>query len=320
MVLDDFENASEVSKISLNTVINELDMETVHLSQDPECIYISSTKINRPGLHLIGFFDYFDVTRIQIMGKAEFGYLDKLKEEERNTSLRNFFAYGPPVIVVTRNIPLSDKFIEIAKEHKVSVIRTKLDTSSFLSNIISLLNMELAPTITRHGGLMEVYGEGVLILGESGIGKSETAIELIKRGHRLVADDAVEIKRISHKMLVGSAPENIRHFLEIRGVGIINARQIFGLSSVKIRTSIDLVIKLEQWDHNKVYDRIGLERDYQNILGLQVPAVTIPIKPGRSISILIEVAAINHRQNKMGYSAPEELFKNLGYENWEDDF
>ena len=202
--------------------------------------------------------------------------------------------------------------MKYAKRYEVPILRTNETTSTFMSSLNALLNVELAPRITRHGVLVEVYGEGILLLGESGVGKSETAIELVKRGHRLIADDAVEIRRVSNRTLVGSSPENIRHFVELRGIGIINARRIFGMGSVKVTEKIDMIIQLELWDQNKVYDRMGMENEYTSILGLKIPSLTIPVKPGRNLAIIIEVAAMNNRQKKMGYNAAQELLEKLG--------
>ena len=222
------------------------------------------------------------------------------------------FSLKIPALVVTRGLEVFPEIIEAAKENQVPVIRTQEATSSFMAALISYLNVELAPRITRHGVLVEVYGEGVLILGDSGVGKSETAIELVKRGHRLIADDAVEIRRVSNKSLVGTSPENIRHFVELRGIGIINARRLFGMGAVKTTEKIDMVVNLEHWDPNKTYDRMGIENEYTTILGNKVPSLTIPVKPGRNLAIILEVAAMNNRQKKMGYNAAQELLKKLG--------
>ena len=217
-----------------------------------------------------------------------------------------------PTVIVTRGMDIVPELIAAAQEHQVPIVRTQESTSSFMATMISFLNVELAPRITRHGVLVEAYGEGILILGDSGVGKSETAIELVKRGHRLIADDAVEIRRVSNRTLVGTSPDNIRHFLELRGIGIINARRLFGMGSVKMTEKIDMIVKLEHWDPAKVYDRMGMENEYTTILGLKVPSLTIPVKPGRNLAIILEVAAMNNRQKKMGYNAAQELLANLG--------
>ena len=224
----------------------------------------------------------------------------------------SIFSFGPPAVIICRDIEPSNAILESAKLHKVSIFSTPQSTSDLTASLVQYLNKELAPRITRHGVLVEVYGEGCLLTGDSGVGKSETAIELIKRGHRLVADDAVEIRRTSQTTLYGQSPENIRHFIELRGIGIINARKLFGMGAIKQQEKIDMVINLEQWDSSKVYDRMGLDNEYMKILGVEVPTLTIPVKPGRNLAVIIEVAAMNNRQKKMGYNAARELLKNLG--------
>ena len=298
--------------VSLARIIKEFSLETIYTSRDPNDIYISSVEVNRPGLQLNGYFDYFDNDRIQICGTSENGFVEGFSPEKQAETIDAFFSRRPPVVIFTRGLSIWPDVMESAEKYKVPVLRTAEATSVFLSSLIAFLNVELAPRVTRHGVLVEVYGEGLLLLGESGVGKSETAIELIKRGHRLIADDAVEIRRVSTKTLVGSAPENIRHFIELRGIGIINARRIFGMGSVKLSEKIDIVIQLEAWDNSKVYDRMGLENETTNILGLDLPCVTIPVKPGRNLAIIIEVAAMNNRQKKMGYNGAQELLHRLG--------
>ncbi|MBQ2756374.1 MAG: HPr(Ser) kinase/phosphatase, partial [Oscillospiraceae bacterium] len=286
--------------VSMSKLENNFSLEPVYRPEGKDEILIHSADVNRPGLELAGYMDFFDDSRIQIMGKIEISYIEKMEKAEREKALDTFFARRPPVVIVSRSLDIPEEMMEAAKKYEVAIYRTADGTSEFLSGLISLLNVELAPRITRHGVLVEVYGEGILLLGESGIGKSETAIELVKRGHRLIADDAVEIRRVSNRTLVGSSPENIRHFLEMRGVGIINARRLFGMGAVKMTEKIDTVINLEVWDQNKVYDRMGMENNYTEILGIKVPALTIPVKPGRNLAIIIEVAAMNNRQKKMG--------------------
>ncbi len=298
--------------VPLSRIMEEFALESVVMPKEPEDIYISSAEVNRPGLQLNGYFDYFDNDRIQILGKSENSFLYEFDEEEYVRRIDAFMQTKPPAVIITRSLPISDALLEAAKREEVPLLRTEDATSSFLSALISFLNVQLAPRVTRHGVLIEVYGEGILLLGESGVGKSETAIELVKRGHRLIADDAVEIRRVSSKSLVGSAPENIRHFIELRGIGIINARRIFGMGAIKLTEKIDMVINLEQWDANKVYDRMGLDNETTSILGLDVPSVTIPVKPGRNLAVIIEVAAMNNRQKKMGYNAAQELLEKLG--------
>ena len=238
--------------------------------------------------------------------------MEKLSEEERISTFANLFAQKPPAFIVTRDLELFPELEGLAKENEVPLLRSKASTSEFMAALIAFLNLRLAPRITRHGVLIEIYGEGVLILGDSGVGKSETAIELVKRGHRLVADDAVEIRRTSNITLVGSSPDNIRHFLELRGIGIINARQLFGIGAVKVSEKIDMVVELEPWNPEKVYDRMGVDNHYMSILGVKVPYLTIPVKPGRNLAVILEVAAMNNRQKKMGYNAAQELLDSLG--------
>ncbi len=298
--------------VELSKIVDEFSLESIYMPDNPEKILISSIDVNRPGLQLGGFFDYFDNERIQIIGLTEVTFLKRFVEEKRRTAIDKLLARKPPALVICRDIELFPEMVELAQKYGVPVLRTNEATSSFMSGLISYLNVQLAPRITRHGVLVEVYGEGILLLGESGVGKSETAIELVKRGHRLIADDAVEIRRVSSKTLVGSSPENIRHFVELRGVGIINARRIFGMGAVKLTEKIDMVIHLEVWDSNKIYDRLGQDNEYTKILGIEVPSLTIPVKPGRNLAIIIEVAAMNNRQKKMGYNAAQELLEKLG--------
>lgn len=276
---------------------------------------IEENDVNRPGLQLMGFYEYFNPERIQIIGKMEFAYLSTIDEKTRRERLQLLFAQRIPALIITRELPYFAEMLELAKEYEVPLLRSKESTSNFMSGLIAYLNLTLAPRITRHGVLIEIYGEGVFITGESGVGKSETAIELVKRGHRLVADDAVEIRKVSNISLVGSSPDNIRHFLELRGIGIINARRLFGIGAVKMTEKIDLVIELEQWNSEKVYDRMGVDTEYVSLLGVKIPSLTIPVKPGRNLAVILEVAAMNNRQKKMGYNAARELLNRLGMES-----
>ncbi len=298
--------------VSLAKIISEQSFEVLYAPCDPKEIYVSMQEVNRPGLILSGYNDYFDPGRIQFLGLAEINYINGLSPQERHFRLDNYLSRQPVVCIITRHLVCPEGFLDLAKQYHVPVLSTKDSTSACMSAIISFLGVELAPRITRHGVLVEVYGEGVLILGDSGVGKSETALELIKRGHRLIADDAVEIRKVSSHTLVGSAPDNIRHFIEVRGVGIINARRIFGMGAVKLTEKIDMVVELEQWDKEKVYDRLGLENEYTSILGIDVPMTVVPVKPGRNLSIIIEAAAMNNRQKKLGYNAARELLHSLG--------
>ncbi len=303
---------STMFTVALSKLIDEFKLETIYLPIEPSQILISSSEINRPGLYFTGFHEFFDSNRIQILGKAECAYLATIPDEQRRSSLNTFFSEKPVTVIIARDLEVFPEMHDLAKEYGVPILRTSDSTSSFLSGVISKLNVELAPRITRHGVLVEVYGEGILLLGESGVGKSETAIELVKRGHRLIADDAVELRRVSNRTLVGTSPENIRHFLELRGIGIINARRIFGMGSVKVTEKVDMLIQLELWDQNKVYDRMGMDNEFTEILGIDLPSLTIPVKPGRNLAIIIEVAAMNNRQKKMGYNAARELLDKLG--------
>lgn len=310
---------SSVFTVSLANLIQELSLETAYMPEDPEKILISSRDINRPGLELTGFLDFFDKTRIIILGNTESAYLSQLACDQKIKILTDIIEKKPPAVIVARNLPLSEELMDICKQYQVPVLRSADATSSLSAALVSHLNVELAPRVTRHGVLVEVYGEGILLIGDSGVGKSETAIELIKRGHRLIADDAVEIRRVSNKSLVGSSPENIRHFIELRGIGIINARRIFGMGAVKLTEKIDIVINMEIWDSSKVYDRMGMDNEYMDILGINVPVLTIPVKPGRNLAVIIEVAAMNNRQKKMGYNAAQELLASLGMEFTKDE-
>lgn len=298
--------------VSLQRIIDEFSLEILNLSEENKELLISTTEINRPGLHLAGYFEFFDESRIQIIGKSEEGFLQRFTDEKARARLEEFFSKKPVAVVICRGLDVDDLFIEIAKKYGVPLLRSSESTSDFTAALIAFLNLQLAPRITQHGVLVEVYGEGILLLGESGVGKSETAIELVKRGHRLIADDAVEIRRVSSKSLVGTAPDNIRHFIELRGIGIINASRIFGAGSVKLTEKIDLVINMEPWDVDKAYDRMGLESQTTEILDLKIPSLTIPVKPGRNLAVIIEVAAMNSRQKKLGYNAAEDLLTRLG--------
>ncbi len=301
--------------IQLSRIIKEFSLETLYLPGDSDKILVSSAEINRPGLQFAGYYEYFDAKRIQILGMSEIGFLNHFTEEKLRERVGEFFANGPVAVIIARNLAENSVFAEMAEVHNVPLMVTKDSTSDFEAALIAFLNLHLAPRITRHGVLVEVYGEGILLLGESGVGKSETAIELVKRGHRLIADDAVEIRRVSSKSLVGTAPDNIRHFIELRGIGIINASRIFGVGAVKLTEKIDLVISMEPWDINKNYDRMGLESQKTEILGLEIPSITIPVKPGRNLAVIIEVAAMNSRQKKLGYNAAEDLLNRLGMDN-----
>ena len=306
---------SQTYSVSLEKIIDFHRLETVFMPKSGDDILITTSEINRPGIVLTGYTDYFDALRIQILGWTEIGFIRSMNEEERDKALDCWLSLRPAAAVVTRGLEIPDYLLEACKKHEVPLLKTEEETSPFLAALIEFLNTELAPRITRHGVLVEVYGEGVLITGESGAGKSETAIELIKRGHRLIADDAVEIRKINDRTLRGNSPSNIRHFVELRGIGIIDARRIFGMGAVKPSEKIDMVIQLEARNSTKDYDRLGLDNEYANILGVKIPAMTVPITPGRNLAVIVETAAMNNRQKKMGYNAAKDLMLSLGMDD-----
>jgi len=301
----------ELYTVELSKVIDEFHLEAIYLPDLPENIKISCSRVNRPGLQMVGFYDHYEEDRLQIIGKVEHLFISRLEPEERSRRLDDFFRSSPVGVIITSSIEISQEMVSIAEKYKVPLMRTAERTSEFMAALIAYLNVQLGPRMTRHGVLVEVYGEGVLLLGDSGIGKSETAIELVKRGHRLIADDAVEIKRVSATTLVGRAPEIIRHYVELRGVGIVDVRRLFGMGAVKETEKIDLVINLENWQDGKMYDRLGLEESTMDLLGIKVPMIVLPVCPGRNLSVVIEVAAMNNRQKRMGYNTAEEFNKRL---------
>ncbi len=297
--------------VSLASIIAEESLSIFYLPDDAEKLQITSSHVDRPGLLLVGYTDYFEQARLEIIGKAEHAYLSALSLDKRKETLSRFFALRPAAVIFsTQQEPLPEMY-EYAKEYGVPMLGGKRRTSELMAALIAYLSVQLAPRITRHGVLVEVYGEGLLLLGDSGIGKSETAIELVKRGHRLIADDAVEIKRVSAKTLVGEAPEIIRHYVELRGIGIVDVRRLFGMGAVNVSQKIDLVINLEQWVPGKMYDRFGLENETTELLGITLPSITIPVRPGRNLAIILEIAAMNQRQKSMGYNTAEEFNKRL---------
>jgi len=293
--------------VPLSRLVTEFNLDLLTPAVDIENRVISQVNINRPALQLAGFFDYFDPDRLQIIGMVEHTYLQKLDSNFRQENLRRIFQHQIPAIVVCRKLKLFPEMLDFAEEYDVPILCTSSSTTDFISEIISWMKVQLAPRITMHGCLLDVYGVGILIVGESGVGKSETALELIKRGHRFIADDAVEVRRVSSETLVGSCPENIRYFLELRGIGIVDIMQMFGVQSIKPTQAIDLLINLELWDPTRAYDRLGQVDQYTELLGNKVSSHSIPIRPGRSLAILCESAAINHRQKKMGYNAADVL-------------
>ncbi len=297
--------------IPLSQIEKEFSLERITVPENYDSVLISTPEVWRPGLALAGFYGVFDRERISVIGNAEHAYLSGLEESDRRKKLIDFAEHLPAAIIFTRGLPVFPELCKKAEELGIPVFTTRERTSPFNAALISSLNTHLAPRLTRHGVLVEVYGEGLLILGDSGIGKSETAIELVKRGHRLIADDAVEIKRVSPKTLVGSAPAIIKHYVELRGIGIVDIRRIFGMGAVKETEKIDLVINLEHWIKDKMYDRLGLDEEKVEILGNYIPSITIPVMPGRNLAIILEIAAMNHRQKKMGYNTAEEFNKRL---------
>ena len=288
-----------------------MNLENCTPELDTKTIKISQPDVNRPALQLAGFFDYFDSDRVQIIGHVENAYMQKMSDDHGLRVISKLLDYKVPCIVFCRNIEVPEGLVELATQKGVPILRTAKTTSSFMAEVIRWLNVELAPRISIHGVLVDVYGEGILIMGESGIGKSEAALELIKRGHRLVTDDVVEIKKVSDDTLIGTAPDITRHFIELRGIGIIDVKTLFGVESVKNTQSIDLVIKLEEWNKSEEYDRLGLEEQYTEFLGNKVVCHSIPIRPGRNLAVICEAAAVNYRQKKMGYNAARELYNRV---------
>ncbi len=304
-------NMQKSYKIALSAIAEEFRLEVLVEPENYPRIMIETPEVNRPGLALAGFFDVFDADRIQLIGKAEKCYLESLEPSTKRMILQRFIDARPIAVIYTSGLEADDALLERARLHGVPVLRTATKTSPIMSALIASLNNHLAPRITRHGGLVEVYGEGLLLLGDSGVGKSETAIELVKRGHRLIADDAVEIKRVSEKTLVGSAPEMIRHYVELRGIGIVDIRRLFGMGAIKNTERVDLVIQLENWQEGKIYDRLGMDEETIDILGISVPCITVPVRPGRNLAIILEIAAMNNRQKRMGYNTALEFNKKL---------
>lgn len=301
----------DMSSVSVESLIEKLKLTNLTPQVDVANIKIHQPDIIRPALQLAGYFEHFEETRTQIIGFVEYSYMENMKQEVKDEVYPRVVSEKTPCIIFCRNLRPDETFMEIAVKNNVPLLMTDMPTSAFMAEIIRWLNVKLAPCISVHGVLVDVYGEGVLITGESGIGKSEAALELIKRGHRLVSDDVVEIRKVSDETLVGSAPDITRHFIELRGIGIIDVKTLFGVSSVMDTTNINLVIRLEDWDKEKKYDRLGLEENYTEYLGNKVVCHNIPIRPGRNLAIICESAAVNHRQKKMGYNAAQELYKRV---------
>jgi HPr kinase/phosphorylase len=297
--------------VQLGEIIHEFQLEVLNAGPNYEKIPLRTVDLNRPGLPLSGFFEHFDTSRVLLMGRTEHAFVEAMTPERRRESFERLLSYPVPALIITRGQDPFSECLEAAERHGRTVLRTQARTSVFMCDLISSLSNRLAPCITRSGVMLEIYGEGVLLQGESGVGKSEVAIELIKRGHRLIADDAVEIRQTNHGELEATAPEIIRHYMELRGIGIIDVRQLFGMGAIKDVQAIDLVIKLEPWDDRAVYDRLGLESTQIEILGVQIPSLIIPVKPGRNLASIVEVAAMNNRNRKMGHNAALELTRRM---------
>lgn len=293
--------------VALTELVKEFNLEVVYASTDYESIRLTVEDVSRPGLQLAGYFDHFEPMRLQILGNVEVSYIQKETPQERAAIFDQFFSYKPPALLYARNFPVDSQCLEMARKHSITILRSGEATASLASNIIAYLRSALAPRITRHGVLVEVYGEGLLLVGDSGVGKSETALELLKRGHRLIADDAVEIRKLSNASLVGTAPDLIRNYIELRGIGIINVAKLFGMGAVRTENEINLVVNIVPWNTQEPYDRLGLEDQYTEILGVQVPVNTIPVTAGRNLAVILEVAAMNNRQRKLGYNPAKEF-------------
>ena len=298
---------SENYSVALTELVKEFNLEVVYASTDYESIRLTVEDVSRPGLQLAGYFDHFEPMRLQILGNVEVSYIQKETPQERAAIFDQFFSYKPPALLYARNFPVDPQCLEMARKHSITILRSGEATASLASSIIAYLRSALAPRITRHGVLVEVYGEGLLLVGDSGVGKSETALELLKRGLRLIADDAVEIRKLSNASLVGTAPDLIRNYIELRGIGIINVAKLFGMGSVRTENEINLVVNIVPWNTQEPYDRLGLEDQYTEILGVQVPVNTIPVTAGRNLAVILEVAAMNNRQRKLGYNPAKEF-------------
>ncbi|HIT34478.1 MAG TPA: HPr(Ser) kinase/phosphatase [Candidatus Faecousia intestinigallinarum] len=297
--------------VPLTELVEKFHLEVIYAATDYESIRLTVEDVARPGLQLAGYFDHFEPMRLQVVGNVEISFLLKLTSAERTIIFDRFFSYKCPALLIARNMEPLPECLEMAKKHNVTLLHSPEATSTIVSAIIAYLKSALAPRIVRHGVMMEIYGEGVLILGESGLGKSEAAVELVKRGHRLVADDAVEIRKISEGSLMASAPEIVRNFVELRGIGIVNVAQLFGAGAVRREAEINLVVNIVPWNHGEAYDRMGVETQYMEILDSKIPMNTIPITPGRNLAVILEVAAMNNRQRKMGYNPGLEFTRQL---------
>ena len=297
--------------IPLRTLVEKLGLEVVYASTDYNSVRLTVEDVSRPGLQLAGYFDHYEPMRLQVMGNVELSYISKLSMQDRAVAYDRLFSYKFPALLIARNLEADEQCLAMAKKHNITILRSPAPTSTIVSTIISYLKAALAPRVTRHGVLVEVYGEGILLMGDSGIGKSEAAVELLKRGHRLIADDAVEIRKIDNDLLVGTAPELIRNYIELRGIGIINVAKLFGMGAVRTENEINLVVNIVPWKTQQVYDRLGLEEHYTEILGVKIPMHTIPITPGRNLAMILEVAAMNNRQKKLGYNSALEFTEQI---------
>ena len=297
--------------VPLKKLVEDFALEVVYAATDFAAVRLTVEDVSRPGLQLTGFLDHFEPMRLQIMGNVEMSYMQKFSSQKQGEIFDRLFSYKIPALLIARNMEPDPICLEMAKKHNISILRSKEATSNIISAIITYLHDELAPRITRHGVLVEVYGEGILILGESGMGKSEAAVELLKRGHRLIADDAVEIRKISGNVPVGKSPELIRNYIELRGIGIVNVAKLFGMGAVRSENEINLVVNIVPWKSGEVYDRLGLDAQHMELLGVKVPMNTIPITPGRNLAVILEVAAMNNRQRKMGYNAALEFTQQI---------
>ncbi|MBO6054244.1 MAG: HPr(Ser) kinase/phosphatase [Oscillospiraceae bacterium] len=303
--------------VPLHEIAEEFHLVPVHKATDYNRVCLLVADVTRPGLALTGYFEHFEPMRLQVMGMVEHSYISGMSEDERSIAFDRLFSYRIPALIYARDLTPPDELLQMAKKHNITVLTSDQPTAALIAKLIVNLSSKLAPRVTRHGVLVEVYGEGLLLVGESGVGKSEAAVELLKRGHRLIADDAVEIKQVSPSELVGTAPDVIRHYVELRGIGVTNVAQLFGMGAVKDSTSVDLLIHLKNWKEGDTYDRLGLEENYEEILGVKIPTISVPIKPGRNLAVILEVAAMNNRQKKMGYNAAKEFMEqiNLHYDS-----
>ena len=299
-----------MNSVLLSTLVKDFGLQVIFASTDYDKIRLTVEDVTRPGLQISGYFDHFEPMRLQVLGNAEASYIKRMDDTAKKTTFDRLFGYKFPALLVARGITIDPICLEMARKHNITILSTKEATSTIISDIIGYLRVALAPQVTRHGVLVEVYGEGILLLGDSGIGKSETAVELLKRGHRLIADDAVELRKISDTSIVGSAPDLIRNYVELRGIGIVNVAKLFGMGAVKADNEINLIVRIVPWEKNQTYDRMGLEEQYEEILGVRIPAHTIPVSPGRNLAVIFEVAAMNNRQRKMGYNPALEFSEN----------